>query len=259
MKNHISTLFAFIALLLVMSLACSVFSGTQTSPDTEASQQPDQPRITKPPVQPTEPPVGPTEPPVPPSSEAPDYFTEEFDGNVDNWSQKVELNADSGKKSEAKITVDNGFLAFDMGKYLIGYVFYKPYNYKNVRLDIRVDNRGTNENHIMLVCRKSDEGHYLVDIANNGLFKIRAFDGAKGNYAKLADGGSKKIKVGKEINEYALVCSDKTLTLYINGVETRSYTDNQYVFRKGQVGVGVASEDQLPVKVNFDWVKISQP
>jgi len=172
----------------------------------------------------------------------------------------VELNGDDmgGNKSQAKITVNNGFLAFDMGKYLIGYVFYKPYTYTNVRLDVRVDNRGTNENNILLVCRKSEEGHYLVNIANSGLFAMYAFDGAKNNYARMADGGSKKIKSGKEINEYALVCNEKTLTLYINGSEVRSYTDNQYVFRSGQVGVGVASNKQLPVTVEFDWVKISQ-
>jgi hypothetical protein len=255
MKNRISVLFAFMALLLVVSLACKVFSGTQSPPDTQAS---DQPQLTKPPVQPTEPPVGPTEPPVQPSS-AQEFFTEGFDGDVGNWTQTVELNRDTGNKSEAKITVDNGYLVFDMGKWLIGYMFYQPYKYTNVRLDIRVDNRGTNVNNILLVCRKSDEGHYLVNIANSGLFAIYAFDGAKNNYARMADGGSTKIKPGKEINEYALVCYDKTLTIYINGSEVRSYTDNQYVYRDGQVGVGVASEDQLPVKVEFDWVKISQP
>jgi hypothetical protein len=257
MKNRISVLFAFMALLLVISLACSLFGGTQSPPDTQASRQPDQPQLTKPPVQPTEPPVQPTEPPVGPSS-GQEFFTEEFDGDVSNWVQTVELNKDTGNKSEAKITVDNGYLIFDMGKWLIGYMFYQPYKYTNVRLDVRVDNRGTNQNNILLVCRKSDEGHYLVDIANNGLFRMYAFDGAKNNYARIADGGSNKIKAGKEINEYALVCNDRTLTLYINGFETRTYTDNLYVFRDGLVGVGVASNDQLPVKVEFDWVKISQ-
>ena len=250
MKNRISVLFAFMAFLLVISLACSVFGGTQSPPDTQA---PDQPQLTKPPVQPTEPPV------QPPSAQ--EFFTEEFDGEGGNWSQTVELNGDDmdGNKSDAKIAVDNGYLVFDLGKWLIGYVFYDPYKYANVRLDVRVDNRGTNINNILLVCRKSDEGHYLVNIANSGLFAIYAFDGAKNNYARMADGGSTKIKPGKEINEYGLVCYDKTLTIYINGSEVRSYTDNQYVYRDGQVGVGVASEDQLPVKVEFDWVKISQP
>jgi hypothetical protein len=188
------------------------------------------------------------------------FFTEEFDGDVSNWTQTVELNGDNnGNKSQAKLAVDNGYLVFDMGKFLIGYMFYQPHKYTKVRLDIRVDNRGTNINNILLVCRKSDEGHYLVNIANSGLFGIYAFDGARNNYARIADGGSNKIKPGKEINEYALVCNDRTLTIYINGFETRSYTDNKYVFRDGLVGVGVASEDQLPVKVDFDWVKISQP
>jgi hypothetical protein len=253
MKNRISVLFAFMALLLVVSLGCKVFSG-----DTQPSQQPEQPQLTKPPVQPTEPPVQPTEPPVQ-SSSAPDFFTEEFNGDVNNWSKTVELNAESGDTSQAKISVQDGYLIFDMGKELIGYVFYDPYKYTNVRLDIRVDNRGVNKNDILLVCRKSDEGHYLVNIANSGLFGIYAYDGAKKSYARIADGGSNKIKSGKEINEYALVCNDRKLILYINGFETRSYTDNLYIFRDGQVGVGVASEDQLPVKVEFDWVKISQP
>jgi hypothetical protein len=256
MKNRISVLFAFMALLLVISLACSIFGGTQSPPDTQAS---DQPQLTKPPVQPTEPPVQPTEPPVQPSS-AQEFFTEEFDGDVGNWSQSVELNGATkgGNINDGEISVENGRLIFDMGKYLIGYVFYDPYKYANVRLDIRVDNRGTNKNNILLICRKSDEGHYLVNIANSGLFAIYAFDGAKDNYARMADGGSNKIKPGKEINEYALVCYERTLTVYINGSEVRSYTDNQYVYRDGLVGVGVASEDQLPVKVEFEWVKISE-
>jgi hypothetical protein len=122
-----------------------------------------------------------------------------------------------------------------------------------------VDNRGTNVNNILLVCRKSEEGHYLVNIANSGLFAMYAYDGTRGSYARIADGGSNRIRQGKDVNEYTLICLGRTLSLYINGEDTRSYTDNQYTLRAGQVGVGVASEGQLPVKVEFDWVKVSQP
>jgi len=195
-----------------------------------------------------------------PAASGEEFFTENFDSDISgNWSQTIDLNADTGDKSQAKINVDNGYLVFDFGKWLIGYEFYQPHKYSNVRIDLRVDNRGTNVNDILLVCRASDEGHYLVNVANSGLFAIYAFDGTKKAYVRMADGGSAKIKSGKEINDYALVCNDKTLTLYINNFEVRSYTDNQFVFREGQVGVGVASEDQVPVKVNFDWVKISKP
>jgi hypothetical protein len=91
------------------------------------------------------------------------------------------------------------------------------------------------------------------------LYAMYAYNGANKTYARIADGGSNKIKAGKEINEYSLVCNERKLVLYINGNEVRSYTDNQYIFREGLVGVGLASENQLPVKVEFDWVKISEP
>jgi hypothetical protein len=247
-------LFAFVVLLIVASLACR-FGGSQT---------PTQAPLIEPPVvatseQPQEPSSVATEPPVVQAS-GEEFFTEEFNGDLSsNWTQTVELNAQEGNTSQANIAVDNGYLIFDFGKWLIGYEFYQPFTYKNVRVDVRVDNRGTNVNDILLVCRKSDEGHYLVNIANSGLFGMYAFDGTKKTYTRIADGGSNKIKSGKEINDYALVCNDKTLTLYINGSEVRSYTDNQYVFREGQIGIGVASENQVPVKVEYDWVKVSLP
>lgn len=249
--------FAFVlALMVLVSLAC--LGSTETpapeppppAPVTQAPQQPEPPSQPEPP-QPTEPPQV--------AAQAQEYFTEEFDGDTSNWKQSVELNASEGDLSQANIYVEDGYLIFDMGKWLIGYVFYQPFEYSNVRIDISVDNRGTNINNVLLVCRVSDEGHYLVNIANSGLYAIYAYDGAKNNYARIADGGSTKIRPGKDINEYSLVCNDRTLIIYVNGHETRKYTDNQYVFRKGLVGVGVASEDQLPVKLEFEWVKISQP
>ncbi len=32
-----------------------------------------------------------------------------------------------------------------------------------------------------------------------------------------------------------------------------------YVLRNGKVGISVSSFDQLPVKVEYDWVTISEP
>ena len=255
MKNRISVLFAFMALLLVVSLACKVFSGTQSPPDTQAS---DQPQLTKPPVQPTEPPVQPTEPPVQPPS-AQEFFTEEFDGDISNWSYFTSKNDTTADDSGVQPVAQDGFLLMDIGKNLNLYATYDPFTYDNVRLDVRVENRGTNNNNINLICRYSDEGWYEIAIANNGKFWFLAFDGVKNSYARLADGGSNKIKAGKETNEYTLICNDRNLRLLINGVETRTYTDNQYVFRDGKVGVGLSSFEYLPVKVEFDWVKISQP
>jgi hypothetical protein len=262
MKQY-RTLFGFLALMLAVSLACGIDFGTSTPATSEPSQT--QPPVNNPPV--NNPPVN--NPPIEiattgPSTDQPvsngQFFTEDFNGDISsNWAQTVELNATEGDKGQANISVKDGYLVFDFGKWLIGYEFYQPNTYKNVRIDIRVDNRGTNVNNVLLVCRASDEGHYLVSIANSGLFAMYAFDGGKKTYSRMADGGSNKIKPGKETNDYALVCNEKKLTLFINGSEARSYTDNQFVFREGMVGIGVASENQIPVKLEFDWVKISQP
>ncbi len=193
------------------------------------------------------------------SSDAQPYFTEEWDGNTDNWVQEIGLNASDGDTNQAEIYTDNGKLVFDLGKWLIAYVFYTPYEYEDVRVDVRVENRGVNTNDVLLVCRKSDEGHYLVNIANSGLFAMYAYDGQKDLYGRMYDGGSTKIRPGKEINDYTLICQGKTLTLYVNGTLAGKYTDNKYVWRSGVIGVGMASEDRVPVTVEFENVTISEP
>jgi len=255
MKSQYGTLFIFLVLVLSIGLACNgavAPAATATQPPSVGEPAPTEQAADSPTQQATDAPTEET-------ADAPDFFTEEFDNGAENWSQEISLNAQDGDTNQANINLEDGRLVFDFGKWLIGYVFYDPYDYTDVRLDIRVENRGTNVNNILLVCRASEEGHYLVNIANSGLYGIYAYNGKTGSYTRIADGGSTKIKAGKEFNEYGLVCKEKKLVLYINGNETRSYTDNQFVFRKGQIGVGVASEDQLPVKVELDWIKISQP
>ena len=238
--NALKPLLFLITMVIMISLACLGTAGTPAPTFPPATQIPPQPTETQP----------------PPVSE---FFTEEFDGALSNWKQAVELNGMSGDIRDANIYVEDGYLTFDLGEWLIGYMFYEPYEYSNVRIDVSVENRGTNVNNVMLVCRASDEGHYLVTIANSGLYALYAFDGMQNDYARIADGGSNEIRPGKDVNEYSLICDDRSLIVYINGNETRNYIDNQYVLKDGLVGIGVASEDRLPVELAFGWVKISQP
>jgi hypothetical protein len=256
MKSQYRMLFAFVALLLAVSLACN---GGATPTSVSA---PTQPPIVEPPViapseQPQEPSPVVTEPPVDQTS-APDFYTEEFDGDISNWTYFTSKNDVSANDSGIEPVAENNFLVLDLTKFLNIYVMYEPYTYTNVRLDVRVENRGTNNNNINLVCRSSEEGWYEVAIANNGLYDIYAYDAVKG-YSRLANGGSNKIKAGKEVNEYTFICNERNLILEINGFETNTYTDNQFVFREGQIGIGASSFRDVPVKVEFDWVKISEP
>jgi hypothetical protein len=250
MKSQYRMLFAITVLLIAVGCLCN---GTSIVPTpTDASVPTDLPG---PNGEATEPPTASAEQPSP----AQDFFTEEFDGDISNWTYFTTKNDTKADDSGVQPVAENGFLVMDISKNLNVYAIYEANVYENVRLDVRVDNRGTNNNNINLVCRYSDEGWYEIAIANNGLYWLYAYNGAKGSYTRLADGGSNKIKAGKEVNEYTFICNDRNLILEINGFETNSYTDNQYVFRDGQVGVGLSSFKDIPVKVEFDWVKISEP
>jgi hypothetical protein len=265
MKSQYRMLFAFVALLLAVSLACNFLTGpaaTETPtieepPATDATETPEQPQVEEPTTS------APTEPPVQQSS-AEQYFTEEFDTDISNWTR---LNVTGSKETNVdglKLEVKDSRLVFDFDtKQLYTYLFYDSFEYENVTVEASADNRGMNDNNISLICRYSeDEGWYEFNVFNSGLYNILYGYYEKDgniNYARIADGGSTKIKAGKEVNTYKITCNDRKLALYINGTETRVVEDNQYVLRKGKIGIGVSSFDQLPIKVEFEWVKISEP
>ena len=259
----------FIMIVTVVSLACMGSSETP-SPEPPAPQPP----VEQPPVQeqPTDEQLAPpTEVPQEPAAPAAqEYFTEQFDGDTGNWSYFVIDGSKSvptfvdDKLGDSDLGADGGYLVFDLvEEYQWTYVFYDAFEYKDVRLDVVADNRGTNNNNVSLICRYTeDEGWYEFNIANNGLYWIyHALVKPDGTvvYSLLADGGSNKIKQGKDVNTYTVICEGRTLSLYINSNETRQLDDNKFVLRDGKVGVSISSFRDLPVKVEVDSFTISQP
>ncbi len=242
--------FLFVIVALV-SLACGIDWGTSTTEP--PVQQPQQPQ------QPSQPQA--TEEPVQPSAQAEQFFTEEFDQSVDNWSYFLT----HGDENAMNLIVEGGYLTFDLpAEGLWVYTLYDPYTYEDVRIDVRAENRGDNKNNISLICRYDEkDGWYEFNIENTGLYNIlygKWNDDMRGaSYAKIADGGSNAIRSGKDVNEYTAICKGRTLILYINGKQVRSVDDNQRVLRSGQIGIGVSSFDRFPVIVDYDWVKVSQP
>ncbi len=245
----------FVSVLVIVSLACGIDFGGKTetaAPPPPATQEQE--------AQATEAPAA-TEEVV---STGQQFGTFDFDAQDDNWQTVLNVTGRDTNLSNMTTEFSDGFLSFDIDtKNLYTYVNYTAYDYSDVRVDARVENRGTNNNNISLICRYTeDEGWYEFNVANNGLWWI--FHGlieADGTpvYTRLYNGGSNDIKQGKDVNEYGAVCRGRSLTLYINGKEVKTVEDNEFVLRSGQVGVSVSSFDDLPVKVDFDWVKISEP
>lgn len=259
--KKIHPFFVLAGIILMTGLACSFTGGTA------AQEEPTQ--VSLPPTaapQPTaEPPQSTEAPPAdPPAAEAEAFFTEEFDENV-NWSYFAIDGVSSKILEEDKpgmnIAIENSLLTLDLNtENLWVYLFYDPYIYESVRLDTSVNNRGVNNNNVSLICRYTESGWYEFNIANNGLYWILSASISSNDtvgYDLIYNGGSNDIKPGKGTNEYAAICNGSSLSLFINGEEARTVTNTDH--SEGQVGVSVSSFDVLPVSVDFDWVKISEP
>ncbi len=189
------------------------------------------------------------------SGEAPAFFTEEFDGDLGNWSYWVNYGDENGVSLSADRSKLNVLLnSLDTSVY----IFYDPYIYSDVVLEMQAENTGRNNNNVSLVCRYDEnrETWYEFSIANNGLYWIYAFDGG---YQELFSGGSKMIKQGKDTNVYTVGCIGNTLSLYINGQEERTIQDKAYGFKEGQVGFNVTSFNVLPIEIDVEYFTIAEP
>lgn len=263
--------FVFIvAFVLIIGLACSFGGGTSTEqpPNTQPPAQ-DQPTEAAPPAQDQPTDVPPTDAPteVPPT-EAPTaekYFTEEFDGDINNWSVVTVTDSDTADPEKVSVKPENGKLVFDFGsEYVYYYMFYDPYTYEDVKIEVKADNRGKNNNNVSLLCRYDKrEGWYEFNIANNGLYWIYYAQPnpatEKTEYFRIYNGGSTAIKQGKDVNTYTATCKGETLSLFINGKEARTVKDTKYKLREGKVGISVSSFNVLPILVEMEWFKISEP
>lgn len=258
MKRQRSTpIISSTVLLLLVSLACGTVTTVTQPPPTIAPVVQVPTAVPPTAAPPTEPPTAaPT-----PTEVNQKFFTEEFDNGADNWKPFVT----NGELSQLDMNASGGKLSFDLKeKQLWTYALYTPQTYSDVRVDVSVDNRGDNENNISLICRYNKErGWYEFSAANSGLYWIYFgkwdSNGTTASYAVIADGGSNRIKQGLAVNTYAMICKGNTIRVFINDNEVKRVDDNQHGLRDGEIGIGVSSFRRLPVEVEFDYVKISEP
>ena len=260
----------FIVLMLLMvGLACRFGTAEPTqAPPPEQPIEVNNP--TSAPPEPTEVPpteVEPTEPPAtePPAPQAQQFFTEEFDNPLSgDWSVFTITDPNASDLDKVNVEADSGNLVWDFdSEYVYYYLFYDAFTYEDVKVEARADNRGKNNNSVSLICRyDEDEGWYEFNIANNGLYDIlfaEVLENGKIRWNRIANGGSNAINQGKEVNEYSITCQGEELTLNINGDEVISIKDKKYGLRSGQVGVSVSSFNVLPILIEMDWFRISEP
>ena len=257
----------FIALIMLVGLACSALGGADPTQPPPPTQEPQQVLPTEAPpeptqVPPTEEPPAPTEPPAP---QAEQFFEEQFDSPLSgNWDILTVTGTDEADPEKVSVEAENGTLVWDFdSEYVYYYIFYNAFEYEDVTLELRADNRGRNNNSISLICRYDpDIGWYEFNIANNGLYDILYAEVENDGdiaYNRVANGGSNAINQGMDVNEYSITCDEDELTLEINGDEVISMAERRYGLRSGQVGVSVSSFNVLPILIEMDWIRVSEP
>jgi hypothetical protein len=259
-------LFFFASLLLLVGLAC----GGGTTPPTQVPPPTQQVQVipTEAPPEPTAVPPTEVEPPAPTEPLAPQsqqFFEEQFDTPLSNdWDVLTVTDSPDADPDKVTVEAENGMLVWNFdSEWVYYYMFYNAFDYEDVRVDIHADNRGRNNNNISLICRYDpDVGWYEFNIANNGLYDIyfaEVTNSGNISYNRIANGGSNAIKQGKEVNEYSIICKGDELTLLINGDEVNSLTEKNYGLRSGQIGMSVSSFNVLPILIEMDWIKVSEP
>ncbi|HWS23437.1 MAG TPA: trypsin-like peptidase domain-containing protein [Anaerolineales bacterium] len=196
------------------------------------------------------------------SGVAPDFYLEEFDGDVSNYSYFEFHELIDGKEPNPDFapTIEDGFINFTLNetdKYV--YVYYAPYYYQDVAIGLKAVNKGANSIMTSLMCRYSDVGWYELSIQNDGLYYIYAYIFSDNSYYNIYNGGSTNINQGKSTNEYAFICEGNELTFFANGNIVKTVTDTTHNLPEGSVGFGVSSLSAIPVNVDVEYFEIVQP
>ncbi|HSO26504.1 MAG TPA: S1C family serine protease [Anaerolineales bacterium] len=186
-------------------------------------------------------------------------YSTDFD-DVDGWLYFLISGDDNGFTQEV---TDGKFRTeiTDQNTYVY-YIWDEGPIFEGVRLDFRVENLGSNTNWVGAVCNYSDDlGWYEITIQSNGEYQIQLFENGVG-YRPIFTGGSRRINMGRDVNEYTVICNNDAITVGINGVEERTETvkkSGMPVLRSGQVGLTVSSLGIVPVIVEFDNFIVSIP
>lgn len=248
-------LFFITVIILVVGLACGASGGD--TPEVPVQPQQDQPQDPHPPAQDD------PQSTQPPQAEEPSgsmYFTEEFDQDP-GW--RYFLTSGEDKTDFIKIEFTDSLMIFDLEETgIFAYYMYEGHSYEDVRIDIRAENRGKNNNNVSLICRYSDEGWYEFSTEGGGLWYLYAVtfnEESKPVYKRIDNGGASSLKQGKEVNEYGMLCEGEEITLFVNGKELKNRVEDDYSFREGLVGFNISSLNVYPIILEVDWFKISEP
>jgi len=200
----------------------------------------------------------PTDTPTPPPPER--YFTEEFDTAPIHWSTLYA----SGDSSRVEILNENSLLTFELYSPITWiYTIYTAFEYESAHIETHVESRGSDSKAMGLICHYNEQnGWYEFNISNDGNYSVlhgQWLAEGVARYTPILSDTSEQIEKGNATNEIGLDCYENIMQLYINGKVIRSLNVEHIGLTGGKVGLALASFEEVPVILAFDWVKVSEP
>lgn len=187
------------------------------------------------------------------------YYTEEFDSPLVNWFEFMS----SGDTQMVQRRVDQGKLTIDLSqlddKLPWYYLINNTFTYPTLKVESLVTYRSLNTTGVSLVCRYSDIGWYEFVFTSSGTYSIYAVDSfgiVNQGYNLLA---SNTVIPDSASNVYAIECKGVELNQYVNNTLVNTISDGKFNFIEGKIGLAASSPDKLPVSVDFDYIKVSEP
>jgi len=204
----------------------------------------------------------PTLAPTPTATDTPPerYFTDEFDTAPKYWS----ILYASGDQDRVEVLNEYSKLTFELySQQAWVYAIYGPFDYDRVHIETSVESQGSDINAMGLVCNYDEQaGWYEFNISSDGAYNLlhgQWLAEGVARYTPILDDTTNLIQPGNAVNRIGLDCYQNTVQMSVNGNSLRSISVEYIGLTGGKVGLSLASFEEAPVILSFDWVKVSEP
>jgi hypothetical protein len=177
------------------------------------------------------------------------------DPDLTDWERIVKGN---GRASKISTSPAKDGLVFDLNDPdLRTYYFYRQEVDQDVAIRWRAENLGKSNYIVGLICRRSGEAWYEFRVTGDGLWSLLKYNTT---YLPVDSGGTKDLKVGKNVNEFEMDCAGNQITARINGQTVTTYDFRTSYYTQGQVGFTISSrQDVFPIDIKAMEFEVSRP
>ena len=107
----------------------------------------------------------------------------------------------------------------------------------------------------------SEDGWYEFNISSDGGYNLlygQWLDDGIAYYVPILNDVSERIETGEAENMIGLECFENIVQLHINGKLIRKQDVSRIGLTGGKVGLSLASFEEVPVILAFDWVDVRE-